>query len=171
MNFIRFHKMTSLLAFLLFFTLSACDSTDNNEAPELDIVQVADDAGFNTLVAAVKAADLESTLKGPGPFTVFAPTDAAFAGLPSGTLDNLLLPENKDLLASILTYHVVAGEVTSEQVVGLTTATTVQGEMLDIVVENGTVMINGVAVTQTDITAANGIIHIIDGVLLPPSVQ
>ena len=163
--------MTSVLALFLFFFVAACDSSDSDDPADLDIVQVASDAGFNTLVAAVQAAELEGTLRGPGPFTVFAPTDAAFSGLPAGTLDNLLLPENKDLLTSILTYHVVAGAVTSEQVVGLTTATTVQGEELNISVDNGIVSINGVQVTQTDIEASNGIIHIIDGVLLPPSAQ
>lgn len=155
---------------LLLFATTGCDSNSDDPA-EMDIVAVADDAGFNTLVAAVEAADLVSTLQGPGPFTVFAPTDAAFAGLPMGTLDNLLLPENKETLASILTYHVVAGEVTADQVVNLTTATTVQGEELQITVDNGSVFINGVQVTQTDVEASNGVIHIIDGVLLPPSVQ
>lgn len=171
MKSIIFHRMTSVLALFLLLFVAACDSSDSNDPADLDIVQVASDAGFNTLVSAVQAADLEETLRGAGPFTVFAPTDAAFASLPDGTLDNLLLPENKELLASILTYHVVAGAVTSEQVVGLTTATTVQGESLDISVENGIVSINGVEVTRTDIEASNGIIHIIDGVLLPPSAQ
>ena len=156
---------------LLLFATTACDSNDSDDVVEMDIVEVATDAGFNTLVAAVQAADLVSTLQGPGPFTVFAPTDAAFAGLPTGTLDNLLLPENKATLEAILTYHVVPGAVTADQVVNLTTATTVQGEDLQISVENGDVFINGIAVRQTDVTASNGVIHIIDGVLLPPSAQ
>ncbi len=159
-----------LAALLLFFVATGCDSNDPEEAP-MDIVGVATDAGFNTLVAAVQAADLVETLQGPGPFTVFAPTDAAFANLPAGTLDNLLLPENKDLLTSILTYHVVAGEVKAEQVVNLTSATTVQGQDIAITVVDGTVFLNGIAVTQTDIEASNGVIHIIDGVLLPPTAQ
>ena len=165
-----FQKMGVYLTLPLFLFIAACDS-NNNDPAQLDLVEVASDAGFNTLVAAVQAAGLVETLKGDGPFTVFAPTEAAFAGLPAGTLDDLLLPENKDLLTSILTYHVVAGEVTSEQVVSLSSATTVQGEELTISVNNGVVTINGVTVTQTDVQASNGVIHIIDGVLLPPSVQ
>ncbi len=171
-SFIKKNASLFLSLTLLVFATTACDSNDDSDDPvEMDIVQVATDAGFNTLVAAVQAADLVSTLQGPGPFTVFAPTDAAFAALPAGTLDDLLLPENKSTLEGILTYHVVAGAVTADQVVNLTTATTVQGEDLAITVENGNVFINGVAVVQTDVTASNGVIHIIDGVLLPPSVQ
>ncbi|MFK7848724.1 MAG: fasciclin domain-containing protein [Rhodothermales bacterium] len=151
---------------LLLFATTACDSNDDD--PELgDIVQVATDGGFDTLVAAVAAADLVATLQGPGPFTVFAPTDAAFAALPAGTLDNLLLPENQATLAGILTYHVVSGNVTAEQVVNLTTATTVQGDDIAITVVDGTVFVNGIEVTQTDIEASNGVIHVINGVLLP----
>lgn len=159
-----------LATLLLLFVATGCDSNDAEETP-MDIVGVATDAGFNTLVAAVQAADLVETLQGPGPYTVFAPTDAAFANLPAGTLDNLLLPENKDLLTSILTYHVVAGEVKAEQVVNLTSATTVQGQDIAITIDEGTVFLNGIAVTQTDIEASNGVIHIIDGVLLPPTAQ
>ena len=171
-SFIKKNASLFLSLTLLVFATAACDSNDDSDDPiEMDIVQVATDAGFNTLVAAVQAADLVSTLQGPGPFTVFAPTDAAFAALPAGTLDNLLLPENKATLEGILTYHVVAGAVTADQVVNLTTATTVQGEDLAITVENGNVFINGVGVVQTDVTASNGVIHIIDGVLLPPSAQ
>ena len=167
-----FKKMNTFLSLaLLLFVTAACDSNDDSDDIDMNIVEVATDAGFNTLVAAVQAADLVSTLEGPGPFTVFAPTDAAFAALPAGTLDNLLLPENQGTLASILTYHVVAGEVTADQVVNLTSATTVQGEDLAITVDNGSVFINGVAVSQTDVMASNGVIHIIDGVLLPPSAQ
>ena len=169
--FLRKSTVYTLFALLAFVTVG-CDSNDSDD-DELgpDIVQVATDAGFNTLVAAVAAADLVETLQGPGPFTVFAPTDAAFANLPDGTLDNLLLPENKETLAAILTYHVVSGLVTSEQVVTLNSATTVQGEDIAITVVDGTVFLNGVAVTTTDVEASNGIIHIIDGVLLPPSTQ
>lgn len=151
----------------LLFAGTGCDSNDDEPTP--DLVELATDSGFTTLVAAIQAADLTSTLQGDGPFTVFAPTDAAFAALPAGTLDNLLLPENKDQLASILTYHVVAGEVTADQVVNLTSATTVNGATLSIRVENGNVFVNDAQVTQTDVQASNGVIHIIDGVLLPPA--
>ncbi len=166
--FKRFNFVLALAMILVVAT--GCDSNDDDPA-EADIVQVATDAGFDTLVAAVQAAELVETLQGPGPFTVFAPTDAAFASLPAGTLDNLLLPENKETLQAILTYHVVSGAVTADQVVNLTTATTVQGESIDITVENGDVFLNGVRVSQTDVTASNGVIHIIEGVLLPPSTQ
>lgn len=166
-----FKKINLFLSLtLLLFAATGCDSTDDDPA-EMDIVAVANDAGFNTLVTAVAAADLEATLSGPGPFTVFAPTDAAFAALPDGTLDSLLEPDNQQTLASVLTYHVVSGEVTAEQVVGLSTAITVQGAEIQITVDNGTVFINGIEVIQTDVTASNGVIHVIDGVLLPPSLQ
>ena len=156
----------AMAAFVL-FTFAACDSDSAED--DSTIVDVATDAGFATLVAAVDAADLTATLDGPGPFTVFAPTEAAFQALPAGTLTDLLKPENKATLASILTYHVVAGEVTSDQVVNLTSATTVQGEDLSIEVVNGTVQVNGANVTSVDIEADNGIIHVIDQVLLPPT--
>lgn len=161
----------SIYTFLALFTFAivGCDSNDDDPEEMPDIVQVATDAGFNTLVTAVSAADLVETLQGPGPFTVFAPTDAAFALLPDGTLDNLLLPENQAALADILTYHVVSGRVTAADVVTLTTATTVQGEDIAITVVDGTVFLNGVEVSSTDVEASNGIIHIIEGVLLPPS--
>jgi transforming growth factor-beta-induced protein len=133
-----------------------------------DIVDTAVSAGsFNTLVAAVKAAGLVETLKGDGPFTVFAPTDAAFAKLPQGTVAELLKPENKKKLQSILTYHVVPGKVKAAQVVKLTGAKTVQGEKVDIAVNNGTVSIDGAKVVKTDIETSNGIIHVIDSVILP----
>lgn len=156
-----------VLMFGLLLAGTGCDSNDDEPTP--DIVELATDSGFTTLVAAIQAADLTATLQGDGPFTVFAPTNAAFAALPAGTLDNLLLPENKDQLASILTYHVVAGEVTADQVVNLTSATTVNGASLAIRVENGNVFVNDAQVTQTDVQASNGVIHIIDGVLLPPA--
>lgn len=135
-----------------------------------DIVDTAAGAGtFNTLVAAVKAAGLVETLKGPGPFTVFAPSDAAFADLPQGTIEDLLKPENKDTLAAILTYHVVAGKVTAADVSSMTSATSVQGANLAIDVTD-VVKVNGNTVLQADIMADNGVIHVIDGVLMPPSV-
>lgn len=135
-----------------------------------DIVDTAVGAGsFNTLVAAVQAAGLVETLKGDGPFTVFAPTDEAFAALPAGTVDDLLKPENKDQLIAVLTYHVVSGKVMSGDIAGKTTeAATVQGQMLNINAMDG-VMINDSKVVSADIEASNGVIHVIDKVLLPSS--
>ena len=127
------------------------------------------DGRFNTLVAAVTAADLVETLSGDGPFTVFAPTDDAFAALPAGTLDSLLLPENKQQLTDILLYHVVSGEVMASDVVGLSSAPTVLGKDIAITVKDGKVFLNDtVQVIITDIEASNGVIHVIDAVLLPP---
>jgi uncharacterized surface protein with fasciclin (FAS1) repeats len=134
-----------------------------------DIVDTAVGAGiFNTLVAAVKAAGLVDTLKGDGPFTVFAPTDEAFAKLPAGTVESLLKPENKDMLVKILTYHVVAGKVMAADVVKLKSAKTVQGQNVSIKVKKGKVMLNKTTnVIKTDITTSNGVIHVIDSVLMP----
>lgn len=138
-----------------------------------NIVEIASgDPNFSTLVAAVSAAGLVDTLSGPGPFTVFAPTNAAFDALPAGTVENLLLPENVGTLTSILTYHVVPGAITSSQVLGTRqSVTTVQGGTLDV---NGIqsklnpgVRVNNANVTQADIIASNGVIHVIDAVLLP----
>ncbi|MFH0232947.1 fasciclin domain-containing protein [Vibrio diabolicus] len=133
-----------------------------------DIVDVATENGsFNTLVAAVKAADLVDTLKGEGPFTVFAPTDDAFAKLPDGTVDMLLMPENKDKLVSILTYHVVPGKVMAADVVKLDKATTVQGQDVMIKTMGDKVMVNDANVMATDVKAKNGVIHVIDTVIMP----
>lgn len=133
-----------------------------------DIVETAVKAGkFNTLAAALGAADLVDTLKGPGPFTVFAPTDEAFAKLPAGTVESLLKPENKGKLSSILTYHVVSGKVLAKQVVGLKGAKTVNGQRVDIKTVDATVMIDGAKVETTDIQCDNGVIHVIDSVILP----
>jgi uncharacterized surface protein with fasciclin (FAS1) repeats len=133
-----------------------------------DIVDTAVAAGsFTTLAAALQAGDLITTLKSAGPFTVFAPTDAAFAKLPPGTVDNLLKPENKDQLVAILTYHVVAGEVMAAQVVEMSSAKTVNGQDVAIRVEGGTVFVNDAQVTGTDVAASNGVIHVIDTVLMP----
>ena len=133
-----------------------------------DIVDTAVAAGqFTTLAAALGAAGLVETLKGPGPFTVFAPTDAAFAALPAGTVDDLLKPENKAKLAAVLTYHVVAGKVTAADVVKLTEAGTVAGPKVAIAVEGGSVKINDATVVTADIEASNGVIHVIDKVLIP----
>ena len=135
---------------------------------EPDIVDIAASNGnFNTLVAAVTAAGLVDTLKGEGPFTVFAPTDAAFAALPEGTVETLLMPENIDTLTAILTYHVVPGAVTSDQLAGQhLDVATVNGAEVRVNGTNG-VMINDATVTTADIIASNGVIHVIDSVLLP----
>lgn len=133
-----------------------------------DIVDTAVGAGqFNTLAAALKSANLVDTLKGEGPFTVFAPTDAAFAKLPEGTLENLLKPENRDQLIAILTYHVVPGEVYAADVLRMTSATTVNGSDITIEADKGAVRIDGANVVQADISASNGVIHVIDAVILP----
>ena len=126
-----------------------------------DIVDTAVSAGqFNTLAAALTAAGLVDTLKGEGPFTVFAPTDEAFAKLPKGTVDSLLLPENKDKLIAILTYHVVPGSVMAAQVVKLDSAATVNGDTVDIKVTKGAVTVDAANVIKTDIAASNGVIHV-----------
>jgi uncharacterized surface protein with fasciclin (FAS1) repeats len=138
-----------------------------SKASAADIVDTAAASHFNTLVAAVKAAGLVDALKGPGPFTVFAPTDEAFAKLPAGTVENLLKPENVDQLKKILTYHVAPGKVMAEDVVKLTSAKTLQGGSLTIVAGGGGVMVNNAHVTKTDIVTSNGVIHVIDTVLLP----
>ena len=137
---------------------------------DLDIVDVAAGAGvFNTLVAAVQAAELVDVLKSDGPFTVFAPTDDAFAALPEGTVESLLLPENKDLLTSILLYHVVSGSVLAADVIQLDSAVTVNGASVSINVSDDGVTVDNANVTQTDVAASNGVIHIIDAVILPPA--
>ncbi len=139
------------------------------ESHSKDIVDTAIGAGnFTTLVAAVEAAGLVETLKGPGPFTVFAPTDAAFAALPAGTVEDLLKPENKKKLADILTYHVLAGKVMAADVKTMM-AKTANGKELDIKVTDGNVTVNDAKVVKTDVTASNGVIHVIDTVLLPPA--
>lgn len=131
------------------------------------IVETAQEAGsFSTLLAAAGAAGLAETLATDGPFTVFAPTDAAFAALPEGTVEDLLLPENRDQLAAILTYHVVPGKVMSGDLENGMMAETVQGESLEIMTADG-VTVNGIDVIQADVEASNGVIHVIDGVLMP----
>jgi uncharacterized surface protein with fasciclin (FAS1) repeats len=138
------------------------------DAPK-DIVDTAVGAGsFKTLAAALAAADLVGALKGTGPFTVFAPTDAAFAKLPPGTLDDLLKPENKDKLKSILLYHVVAGKIMAADIKGEARPATLQGATLDIKAGAGGVTVNGANVTGADVGASNGVIHVIDAVVLPP---
>jgi uncharacterized surface protein with fasciclin (FAS1) repeats len=133
-----------------------------------DIVDTAVAAGkFNTLAKALQAAGLVDTLKGPGPFTVFAPTDEAFAKLPAGTLDDLLKPENHEKLVAILTYHVVPGKIMAKQVMKLHEAKTVNGKELKFKTQDGTVMVDNATVIQPDIACSNGVIHVIDSVLLP----
>ncbi len=169
------------LALAAALTLSACGSDSETAMEETmqetteqtsvgTIVDVASAAGnFSTLVAAVAAADLVETLSGEGPFTVFAPTDEAFAALPAGVLDGLLLPENKALLAQILTYHVVAGKVMAADVTDGDVAT-VEGQTIKLATEGG-VTVNGATVIAADVAASNGVIHAIDQVILPPGVD
>ena len=133
-----------------------------------DIVDTAVTAGdFNTLVAAVQAADLADTLKGDGPFTVFAPTDEAFAKLPPGTLEALLKPENKEKLQAILLYHVVPGKVMAAEVVGMNSAKTAGGQSVSISQKDGGVYADNAKVVKTDIVCSNGVIHVIDTVIMP----
>ena len=143
----------------------ALGSAAAHAADIVDTAVAADD--FNTLVAAVQAAGLVETLKGEGPFTVFAPTDEAFAALPEGTVASLLEPENRDQLVAVLTYHVVPGRVMAADVVGLDSAETVQGQSIDIEVSGDSVMVDGATVVATDIETDNGVIHVIDQVILP----
>ena len=167
--------ITSMAA--LTFAVAACSTAaspspspaPSQEAAMGDIVATADAAGsFKTLLAAATAAGLVETLQGEGPFTVFAPTDEAFAALPAGTLDGLLA--DPEALKAILLYHVVPGAVTADQVVGMTSADSVEGSPIAIAVKDGKVFLNDAAqVTATDIKAANGVIHVIDQVILPPS--
>lgn len=139
-------------------------------APQKDIVETAVAAGsFNTLVKAVETAGLVDTLKGKGPFTVFAPTDEAFAKLPAGTVEMLLQPENREKLRAILTYHVVAGRLAAKQVEHMTSAKTLEGGRIHFRVVGGKVMVNGAQVVQADIPTSNGVIHAIDTVLMPPN--
>jgi len=164
---------TSAAALLFTMLLASPASAGHHEkaaAEQADIVEVAVASGdFNTLAAALQAAGLIETLQGDGPFTVFAPTDAAFAKLPAGTVENLLKPENKDQLIAVLTYHVVAGKVTAAEVVELDSAGTVNGAAVSISVIDGGVRINQATVTAADIEASNGVIHVIDEVILPPA--
>ena len=140
----------------------------NGHAAGKDIVDTAVEAGqFTTLAAALEAAGLVETLKGDGPFTVFAPTDEAFAALPAGTVESLLKPENREKLTAILTYHVVPGRYAAADVSGMATATTVNGEAVDIRSAGSGVMVDGARVVKADIAASNGVIHVIDKVLMP----
>src|SRR4051794_25252704 len=156
--------MTTCMTLLLTFSISGAAFAQSKK----DIVETAVGAGnFKTLAAALQAAGLVDTLKGTGPFTVFAPTDEAFAKLPAGTVEDLLKPENKQKLISILTYHVVPGAVTSGGVAKLHEAKTVNGQEVKIMAEDGKVMVGDATVTKADIECSNGVIHVIDTVLLP----
>ena len=158
----------ALAATLVAFTAGRADECPLSKAKSKDIIDTAVSAGkFNTLAAALKAADLIDTLKSKGPFTVFAPTDEAFSKLPKGTVEELLKPENKAKLASILTYHVVSGNVLAADVVKLSKAKTVQGSDVSIQVAEGKVKVGTANVTATDIKSSNGVIHVIDSVILP----
>jgi uncharacterized surface protein with fasciclin (FAS1) repeats len=154
-------------AALLVGAVAATSPVARAQQPK-DIVDTAVAAGsFKTLAAALQAAGLVETLKGKGPFTVFAPTDEAFAKLPAGTLESLLKPENKAKLTAILTYHVVPGTVLAADVVKLSEAKTVNGQAVKIHAMGGTVMVDAARVVRTDIRASNGVIHVIDSVILP----
>ncbi len=164
-------KLLSFALMVAFFATSAF--TLNNDATtknaDADIVDLAIQTEFlSTLVAAVKAGDLVDVLKGDGPFTVFAPTNEAFAKLPAGTVETLLKPENKDKLVQVLTYHVVAGKVYSKDLSDGMTAATVQGKDIKITLKDGKAMVNNATVTTADIEASNGVVHVIDTVILPP---
>jgi uncharacterized surface protein with fasciclin (FAS1) repeats len=164
----RIFAPIAMIFAIAFSTVASAEHHKMNEGHALDIVDVAVSAGqFNTLAAALDAADLVGTLKGEGPFTVFAPTDEAFAKLPAGTVEMLLEPENKDQLIAVLTYHVVPGSVMAADVVKLSGATTVNGADVAIAVVDGSVRIDNATVVKTDIGASNGVIHVIDTVILP----
>ena len=168
---LNFSKVIGI-ALLALFAVAATQATAGGHKmkEKKDIVDTAVAAGqFETLAAALGAADLVDTLKGEGPFTVFAPTDEAFAKLPEGTVESLLKPENRDQLIAILTYHVVPGAVRAADVVKLDAAKTVNGQSVAIQVADNGVQINNANVVATDIEASNGVIHVIDTVILPSS--
>jgi uncharacterized surface protein with fasciclin (FAS1) repeats len=160
------NRIASLTVFSIFMSFAGSNLSAGEK--KKDIVDTAISAGsFKTLVAAVKAAGLVETLKSEGPFTVFAPTDEAFAKLPKGTIESLLKPENKDKLVAILTYHVFSGKVMASDVVKIKSAKMVQGQVATIKVKDGSVFIDDAKVIKTDIATTNGVIHIIDSVILP----
>ena len=163
--------MKTMLSFISLTLVAMLAAAPAHAQQTKDVVDTAVAAGsFTTLAKALTAADLVTTLKGPGPFTVFAPTDEAFAKLPAGTLDDLLKPENKDKLRRILTYHVVAGEVRADDVVKLQSAKAVSGDTMTVKVSGGKVHVDDANVTKTDIQASNGVIHVIDTVILPKGI-
>jgi uncharacterized surface protein with fasciclin (FAS1) repeats len=172
----NFKRRTALIAVAAAAALTLVGCSSSNDEATMDdttsgtIVEVASNTeGFSTLVTAVSAADLVDTLNGEGPFTVFAPTDEAFAALPPGVLDALLLPENKDVLTKILTYHVVSGQVMAADVTDGDVAT-VEGQTVTLSTADG-VTVNGAKVIQADVVGSNGVIHAIDAVILPPDVD
>jgi uncharacterized surface protein with fasciclin (FAS1) repeats len=158
------------VAALLIALLGVAAPAGAQEEPAGNIVEIAaSNDDFSTLVTAVQAAGLDETLSGDGPFTVFAPTNEAFDALPPGTVENLLKPENKDQLVAVLTYHVVPGAVYAADVSKLDSATTVQGDSVEIAASMGKVKVDNAQVVATDIEASNGVIHVIDSVILPNS--
>lgn len=166
--------MKKMIALMMTASLAAFSWANHHGHAEAEasknIVETAVAAGsFQTLVAAVQAAGLVEVLSGEGPFTVFAPTDEAFAALPEGTVETLLLPENLEQLQNILKYHVVPGQVKAADVVQVDSATTVLGKNLTVTVADGAVRINSANVVQTDIMTSNGVIHVVDAVILPPA--
>jgi transforming growth factor-beta-induced protein len=161
-------KILAILTVAAAVSVGTVANTTVVSAQTKDIVDTAVAAGsFKTLAKALAAADLAQTLKGPGPFTVFAPTDEAFAKLPAGTIETLLKPENKAKLQRILTYHVVAGRVMAADVMKMRSAKTVSGDSVTIAADEGGVMVDKAHVVKTDIAASNGVIHVIDSVILP----
>ncbi len=166
-NWQRSLKVMSVMAIVAVALLSV-SALARPKAASKDIVDTAVAAGsFKTLAAALQAAGLVDTLKGAGPYTVFAPTDEAFAKLPAGTVDELLKPENKEKLVAILTYHVVSGDVMAAQVMKMSSAKTVNGQSVTVSTKGGTVMIDNAKVVKADIACSNGVIHVIDTVLMP----
>jgi len=167
-NLNRSVRVASLAAVVALVLSLSLGTSARPKAGSQDIVDTAVAAGsFKTLAAALQAAGLVDTLKGKGPFTVFAPTDEAFAKLPPGTVEDLLKPENKEKLVAILTYHVVPGRDLASQVTKMSSAKTVNGQSLTISVNDGRVMVDNAKVIKTDILCSNGVIHIIDSVVLP----
>ena len=166
----RLRNSLKALALIIPFTFAACASQQEAETKQ-DIVGVAVAAGqFTTLVGAVQAAELVDTLRSPGPFTVFAPTDEAFAKLPEGTVENLLNPDNRDKLVAVLTYHVVAGEIRSGDIADqIALVKTVEGSKLVVDTSNGA-KVDTANIVSADVEASNGVIHVIDTVVLPPTV-
>lgn len=157
------------IAAISFSSFAGSYDKKKKEATPSIVSIAANNPDFSTLVAALKAADLVGTLQGEGPFTVFAPTNAAFEKLTAGTVEDLLKPENKDTLTAVLTYHVVAGKVYASDVVKLSSADSLQGDTIDINTSMGKVMVDGANVVVTDIKGSNGVIHVIDSVILPNS--
>lgn len=163
-----FIKATKLVSAVVLSVVFSASVLAKHHGSKMDIVDTAaSNSDFSTLVAAVKAAGLVDALKGEGPLTVFAPTNEAFAKLPAGTVESLLLPENKDKLVQILTYHVVSGKVMAADVVKVDSAKTLEGSSVTVTVANGGVKIDDANVIKTDLKTSNGVIHVIDSVIMP----